>query len=205
MDRARWLSSSQVSSWIGTGDVKVPSRQKTGVYLPLDTVNYQGLIYFLGTNRYSSGFVNPSGISVATSLSSQLDVRSGSYATDRASGAALSSHTQNTVSSWWKIDIGLNNTSRRIEPTNLAIRQRQDDPSHLHQSLSIDGSNNDSSWTQIGSVSDGGLAESQGAWNIISLSNSPVRYIRITQTGVNTTGANYFTVGEVEIFGTVSE
>jgi F5/8 type C domain len=218
MDRARWLSSSQVSSWIGTGDVKVPSRQVSGFAVAWSVNGYNGLINQIGTAlgaELGQGYINPdstapagtankpagtvTGYQVTSSQSSNIDAYRLSYrAFDHvvtANGNTATggeAHTSTQANPWWKVDFGLKTI--RLDRFGTIART---DPTYLTGNFLVQGSNDNTNWTTLLTIA---ATVPQGTWNSWQVTDpTRFRYIRVYQNG-----STYLTIGDIEFWGQVS-
>lgn len=161
-----------------------------GVNIPLDTAGNQGLFYYLGTIRNTQAWANPSPSYLTWTASGQF-AGSTVNLTDR-SGSEFD--TANVSSSWVKVDLGV---GKSLNPSHMRIQQR---PSgvNLYGTVVVEGSNDNSAWTQLGTVTS---VAAVGEWDTVVLTGQPYRYFRATQTSADRSGNNYFCIGEIELFG----
>lgn len=157
------------------------------------------LTHLLGSA--DSGFVNPGGVAVnvvgnsteggtANSLLSKSFGVSAWYSTN-SSGRTLT------------IDFGFNKTSRTIKLTGLGFQSYDVGGGTYPVSLIIAGSNNGSTFTTINTWSAIGF-NADAQWKYTTFSNTTAyRYIRITQSGLNTIGNNYFSCRELRFYGSI--
>ncbi len=175
--------------------------------IPFDTApGYDGIINWLGTNGFRAGFLNPSTRPVirsitATQSTDQDATRTADKALDQLIDSDYRSiHTTNVAGSWWKIDLG----TRRVEVDHYGLRGREDS-GQLLRNWKLQGSNDDSTWTDLDTQTSN-ASITAGTWFDGSVANATSwRYLRILQTGVNSSGQNYLTLGGFEVWGTISQ
>lgn len=166
-----------------------------------DTVAYDGLVDFCGSDDEAHPYVNPAVGDVAypVTVSQSSDLSAASTA-DKALDQNLNySHTTNATSSeWWKVDFG----DRRIEVDHYGIQGRASGGQHP-RNWKLQGSNDDSTWTDIDTQSSNSSI-GDGTWFDGSVSDTTSwRYLRIIMTGTNSSGEDYLVMGEVEFWGTL--
>jgi hypothetical protein len=137
----------------------------------------------------------------ASQSSNQDETRLAYCATDGSLNELTgSTHTQNTANSWWKADFG---SGREFTITRVGMVGRNDAGLHP-RNWKVQGSNNDSDWTDLLTVTDDG--PSQNTWYSSAIADADAyRYIRIYMTGANNSGSNFMTIGEIEFWGTLAE
>lgn len=172
-------------------------------YAPPPASGHDGLVKAIGSNL-AGYYVNAHDRGVVASSSSYYD---GNYLAPNAlyRGASPGSrpwHSNNAGGSWWAIDFG---ATRRVKPEAIHIQQRSDGATNLYGNLNVRGSNDFTNWDEnIATFTS--PTQSQYAWNTQAIapgSRAPYRYLMILSTGVDSGGANYLIIGEVEIFGTL--
>jgi len=117
--------------------------------------------------------------------------------TDRAGTTTSEWYSINHAGAWFIIDFG---PLRAIEATEMRIQQYVG-ASVYHGNLTIAGSNDSSTFTQIGTLTS--PTQSSYTWNTATISSlgTSYRYIRVLQSSANSGGTNYFSAQEVEFFG----
>lgn len=158
-----------------------------------------GLFYYLGTNGYTTSFSNPSLSTITASASSiQFLGTPADKVTDRTTDFC---HTQSESNAWIKIDLG---ATRTFTPNYYSVRNRSDDSSNNLNDWILQGSNNDSTWTDLNTQV--GNIFGQGNWfstAVVGVSTS-YRYFRILQQGINSSGGLFLVLAELEIYGTLT-
>lgn len=153
---------------------------------------YNGVFRLMGLNAGSGTFTNPAGSLYTATQSTNLDgTRIASKATDGSS--ATESHTNSGAGEWWKADFLSGHT---LTPTRLGIIGR--DGGGLHPAnFKLQGSNDNSSWTDLLTVTTSGIAAT--TWSSWAVTGSAAyRYIRILHSD-----ASYLVLGDVEMWGTL--
>lgn len=163
--------------------------------LAFDT-NRQGIMWWIGTNGDTESYTKPATVSVTAS--STLGTAYPDKAFDR-NGATIWHSNATGLPAWIQIDLG---SKTKLAPTSFSIRQRYDDTWHMFKTVRLSGSNDGSTWTDIGSASTI-TGESQGAWrDVEAASTTPYRYLRVSMTELNNLSDTYFTATEIDFFGT---
>jgi prepilin-type N-terminal cleavage/methylation domain-containing protein len=166
-----------------------------------------GLVHFLGTNGRTSAFANPAGSSLTLSSGSGTTV--GSNLLDAASGAEkltdrLNSgryHSNNNANQWvqWTLPAG-----HSMSVSGVSVQNRPDDPQQYPRSFTLSGSNDGGvTWTPI-QMTTNSAPGSLSTWRYLEANqgtSAAFSTLRLTHTGVNSSGYNYFTLGEVEFYG----
>ncbi len=179
------------------------SNGDVGVSLPWTSDGYSGLINYLGTNGGVDSFSNPHPSKVITSQSTTYRTNEEAYraidhqiSADPNSSLNGSSHTNNIANSWWRLDLGEGKT---IALQRFGIIGRSNGDQHP-RNFTIQGSNNGTSWSNLASTASTGPGASTW-WSIPVTTNQKYRFIQILQTGSNSFGANYLTIGDIELWG----
>jgi len=172
-----------------------------------------GASYFAGKNYTSGGtWTNPHTAGYLTVVNTPL----------AASGSALSfvnrtlDHsvfTGNTVNSYAGIDLG---AGRSLVPTYYSMRARDDDNTNLPRNWKLQGTNsvtadNDgawiaATWTDLDTRTSNTTISVASAWGSFAVTgvSTGYRYLRIVQTGTNSSGNSYFCIQEIEFYGTLT-
>jgi hypothetical protein len=181
------------------------TQQSAGVNLDYRFIlDKNGLIYNLGTNGYTQAFTNPSGSSLVLSASSLLSVDSvPANATNRiiqgtASSSAQVFHTQSGAGQWMKLNL----IAKTIKPRYYLIQGRRDFNGQHLRNWQLQGSNDDSNWDVLDTQSSN-TAIGQGTWFIGDCREVTqyYRYLRIFQTGNNSSSASFLTFSQIEFYG----
>lgn len=150
-----------------------------------------------GTNGVLSTITSPA-TQFAVSQSSTYSTLTADRAIDGVT--TLESHTTNSGSGqWWQIDFG---ATRRMTLTRYGICGRNESV-HLPRNFSLQGSQDASTWTTLHSEASTGPG--QNTWYSAAVSDTTAwRYVRLIQTGNNSSSDTYLVLGEVEFWGTLS-
>jgi hypothetical protein len=176
-----------------------------GKELPLDTVNNQGVVYWLGTNKGTSTYTNAHNLGVVTC--SWIGNGTGVPAdTVNRNVSGENVHTTSTTNSWWKIDIGTSNTNRRLQPTYMRCKNRSLTDQTPINGI-VQGSNDDTNWTTVGGFTSGVFSAAADSWTTLQLSPTlgAFRYFKLQLTSTNTNATWYLCIAEYELFGLLSE
>lgn len=165
--------------------------------IPLDEVTYKGILYVLGGG--DGGWSTPQPTHVTVTASSTL-LGSAAATVDR--NGATFNLTNDAANSWVKIQF---NEGKKVVPTHVTVQQRDESGAdRFHRAVRIDGSNDNSSWTELGALTVGQMVETQGAWNTIPcVAAISYTYLRAVMTATETVGNNYFYLAEIEVFGVI--
>lgn len=158
------------------------------ITVPYSTNGYNGLYAHCRTN----------GITLNTSQRTTLNASTTSEKGVDGGASTTPVHTQNESGSWWTCGP----VNYRIKPTRVQVLGRQDDTYALLRNWSLEGSQDGLAWTTLASTAGG---PSQGTWfGINILTDTEWRFLRVIQTGTNASGDHYLTLGEVEVYGTMT-
>lgn len=172
------------------------------VQAPVSTGNpRKSAFYLLGTDNYTASYANPhtSG-KVAVTTSTAI-----TYADTIQYGNTVDAVVGPAAGSWWKVDLNADSSGRQLVLTHLSFRQRVGTWASYNkmQACTIEGSPDDSAWTTLATVTDGGMNEADSSWTDIPLSAGlAYRYVRLTMNGLDTSGAYYLCIGGIELAGT---
>lgn len=168
------------------------------------TIEYpNGILNYLGTQGYVASFSNPAVDSFRRPgfiTTTQSTTNNSSQEPENAfSGTPLTyTATTDTANSWWQVDFG----EYRVTSETIGLVGRSEGAVHL-RNFTVAESNDGSTWTTIYTATDEG--PETDAWAFITTSSpTPSRYLRITQTGANSSGSDFLTIGELEIWGTIA-
>ena len=178
----------------------------------LNGTGNRGLFWYLGTLGTDDGFINPiTRGSITGLMSTTLASTTGAdVAIDRLT--FNTAHSVDTANSWMGYDLGSN---RSLLVDRYLIRSRPDFNGQHPSTWVLEGTNsvsantvaawNAATWETIDAQT--GFT----GFNGIDVNNSFVarkdtyyRYIRLRQTGANTSGSNFLTLGAIEFFGVLN-
>ena len=169
-----------------------------------------GIIYWVGTDLGTTSYTNPlatSGGSITTdaSTNSADSDNVGAHDLNTASGRYLS---DNAANSWIEFDFD-NGGGEKVVVRGFSYYPGYDH-NHVFEEGELQGSNNGSDWTTIGTYDTSGAEKQIGSsvdditnyWSVDDVTdNTQYRYIRLIQTGTNVAGNNYFSANHLEFYG----
>jgi hypothetical protein len=155
-----------------------------------------GVIYALGTAMYTTAFSNPANNSTIITTSSS--VQSGHTFSKAFGRNPTVSHTSNGGSQWMEVDF----LSRLIKPRYYLIQGRNDFNGHHPRNWKLQGSNNDSTWIDLDTqLNNATITQNTWFYGDVREVNQFYRYVRILQTGANSSGDTFLTLGQIEFYG----
>jgi hypothetical protein len=163
-----------------------------------------GVIYYIGTKERTLAFANPQSFAVNPLAVTASGVLGGSEdpitaLTDRNTGHF---YTTNVANSWVKFDFG----DRKLLVKAYSYRARTGFTGDFPTAWKLEGSNDDTNWTQIDSRSVSITAQNQWLTTAVSGQQVAYRYLKWTQTATNSSpggsNPNAFVFGEAEFYGT---
>lgn len=198
----QYLILGDVEIWGEYHDVAADTGQVFGA--PSNGAGWTGLFEWLGQNK--TGIDDTAWAHPETSRSlvttSQSTVHSGLVSENAINHDLFTSgraHTTNVAGSWWKVDLGSGNTFR-MDAFGLFASVGSEP-----RNFRMEGSNDDSAWTEIYDVPDGSTGPAAYGWFLAETAGAGAseayRYFRITQYGTNLDGNNYFAIGSIEFYG----
>jgi hypothetical protein len=168
-----------------------------------------GLVYYLGTNGLASTFTNPAITGILPVLTSSTEGFTPNNLTDRIQNEWYSG---NSPGSWAAWDIG----NYTISIQKYTIRSRSTSNTNHPRTWVLEGTNtistttiagfNAATWTTIDSrLTDTTLSTVNQYYTMTAnASSNSFRYLRMRNTGVESSGTNYLVLGEIEFYGTLS-
>lgn len=186
-------TSPQTFTWVSNGD-------------PND------LFYFLGRNQGTAGWTNPDTAGYVTVIrSSSLNGADSDY----VNRAVEYNTTDNNSGEWIAVDIGTDNNSRLIVVSDYSLRAGNDGtPGQAIRNWKLQGSNNvatnditgvnAATWVDIDvRTADASVGVNQGDWGHLILGSTPAgyRFLRILNTGANSSGLNFIQLSEIQVYG----
>lgn len=169
-----------------------------------------GAMYFAGTNYGLTAWTNPHTAGYVTIVNTTLAGGATADFVDRT--ANLGTFLANTANDFVGVDLG---SGRTLTPTKYSIRNRADDATNLPRNWKLQGTNAVSAdtssgfasatWTDLDTQTSNATITAASGWASCTVTGAGAyRYLRVIQTGLNSSGANYFTIAEVEFYGTLS-
>lgn len=162
-----------------------------------------GVLYFAGQNFSTLGtWTNPHTAGRITASSDPVG-GSGTPATivDRAASNYSSGGSGGSGNEWMLIDLG---AARTLLANKFSYRYRDDSSSFAPTAWTWEGSNDNSTWDVLATVT--GQTPVASAWvsTTAAVQTTAYRYFRVKQTGNNNSGTSHLSVGEIELYGTLT-
>lgn len=169
------------------------------ISIPLDTVDNEGLVYYLGTSFGTTAFSSPyGGLTIVTANTTDHPETEGpQHLVDRTSTGWVS---QSGGGQHFTIELDYGANAMTFHLSDIRIRQRTNFTSELFRSLEVFGSNNGTDWTSLDTASFTGAMGEWETWSGID-DTAAWKYFRVAQVGNNSSGSGWFCVAEVELFG----
>lgn len=153
-----------------------------------------GLCYFLGTDKGSTIWQNPTNLGLIVSASS-IEFGVVSQLVDRSDTIF---YTPNVDGSWIKIDLLQGNS---LQCNRYAIKSHNAGYQYHPRNFKLQGSNDDITWSDLDiQINNPTLVNSAQWLSIPVTSNESYRYLRIL-AGQDSNGSYYFILGEIEFYG----
>lgn len=203
-DGTRWLRASD--------GVVSPNYSPTVTFTWTSDGDTNGLFYYLGT-RDQASFVRPapgSGSATAVAVGARVTITASSTfaaagltpgnLVDRGGSTNAEMWESTNVAGQWVMMDLLDHT---FAPTRLSLRHYADASSSIINFV-IEGSPDNSAWTNLLTVT-AATAAASFAWRNWAISGaSAYRYLRVRQTGLNAGGTNWLELSEWEWYGTLA-
>jgi hypothetical protein len=169
----------------------------------------EGVCYWIGTNYGTEVWQNPHTAGRVTVVMSSIGAGTHANMVNRQGGQ--NNHTQNIANSWIAIDLGSGNT---LTPSYYSLQQRGVDGNYAIRNWKFQGTNNAASnsisdlnaatWTDLDvRVNDISMGVNVDAWaGYTANATQGYRWLRILQTGLNSSNDNHLILGEFEFYGT---
>jgi hypothetical protein len=169
-----------------------------------------GLIYYLGSDGNTTTFSNPHPTKIVVNQSSTVDgVRLTQNLFDRVNSTA---HTHDQTNSWFAFQLV---SEHQFSVKHYVLQSRSDSVDRQPRSWTIQGSNNvqantiadinAATWVNLSTITNNLVFNSTNQYEDFTISPATdyYRWFRIVQTGLNSSGDHYFTLGEWEMYGTL--
>jgi hypothetical protein len=154
-----------------------------------------GIVYYLGTNSNTTTFSDPTVSKITVTASSVFNNNFFTKAFQRVGSVC---HSNDASNQWVMVDFG----SKKVSPNHYTIQGRNDYDGHHLRNWQLQGSNDSSTWVTLDTRTNN-TSINQSTWfsGDCSSSSSFYEYLRIIQTGANSLGAGYLTLGQIEFYG----
>lgn len=169
-----------------------------------DANEYDGLVNWMGTNGSTTTFQNPGHPSTVRNEEftiiylSELSASYQRYLACDHVNTGYEYLSQNAPNQYWGIQFAAN---RAFVVTHYAIQTHGQNFYHL-RNWRLQGSHNGADWTDLDVQAGNTTLNASLAWFDQSVvNNTPWEYLRIFQTGLNSSNNNYLAIGEVEFWG----
>lgn len=155
-----------------------------------------GILHKFGELNGNGTWVNPlttGGSIAAITCTASTSTETGNFNAlfDRATNDW---YVNTSANPWFKIDFG---AGRGVKPNKFSFRQRSGGIYNSSMGMTMEGSNDNSSYTNLLTWSAGDPPQGSNEWKTVNISASTIyRYIRFSQVGTS-----YFTCGEIEFYG----
>lgn len=157
-----------------------------------------GLIYYLGTNNLTEIFANPhTRGSITLTASSTLSPNPVSVLSNRV---ADEFYTNTAANSWVKLKI---NAAFRLRPNYYTWRGRGSGSGAHPRSWKLRASHDDINWIDLDTQTNNTSINATNAYfaGAVSVAQTSYQYFQFILTGVDSSGSNYLTGNEWELYG----
>ncbi|MFK0733478.1 MAG: discoidin domain-containing protein [Gloeotrichia echinulata HAB0833] len=153
-----------------------------------------GIVSWIGTNGKTTAFSDPTS-KITVSSSSVLGDLAFTRAFQRVPSLA---HSNNGGNQWVQVDF----LGRKVSLTHYTIQGRNDDNYHHLRNWVLQGSNDGVNFDVLDTrTNNSSINRSSWFLGVLGTSSNYYRYIRLTQTGANSEGDSYLTMGQMEFYG----
>ena len=187
------IKASSVKTYCGGASTTTSS---SGVHL-----NYasdgdaNGLFYYLGTNKGTAVWANPSGNSLIVTAST---IGYGNVAS-LVNRQGDKFWTASQSNSWVEFHI----QAGKLNCNGYSIKSRTNDDGHYPRNWVLQGSNDENSWTNLDVQTENATLVNAGQWLSLPVNTSGIfSSFRLLQNGLNSSNYDYLCLDEVELYGT---
>ncbi|MEH1874127.1 hypothetical protein [Nostoc sp.] len=153
-----------------------------------------GLFYYLGTNKGLSVWSNPAG-NILTVVASSTESGNAISLVDRQNSEWFSHPVAN---SW--VSFGL--VSGKLLCNYYSICSRANNTDYYPRNWALQGSNDNTTWIDLDVQINNQSLNSVSQWLSLPVnSNTSYSNFRLLQNGLDSSNADYFCLGEVELYG----
>lgn len=151
-----------------------------------------GLFYYLGTEKLTKPWANPTTKGLSLNASS---VENGSVIS-LVNRDESQFYTSNTPNSWVSFNI-----ENKLKCNYYSIRARNN-TAYYPRNWKLQGSNDGNTWIDLDTQINNTVLSSASQWlSLPVISSEAYSWFRILNYGIDSEGHNYFTLGEVELYG----
>ncbi|MEH2460921.1 hypothetical protein [Nostoc sp.] len=154
-----------------------------------------GLFYYLGTNKGSAAWSNPSG-NLLTVIASSIGYGSPTTLVNRQGDKFW---TDNETNCWVSFLL----QTGALKCNHYSIKSRSNDNGYYPRTWKLQGSNDGSTWTDLDVQIENTTLVSAGQWLSLSVAASSVYYsrFRLLKNGKDSAGYDFLCLDEVELYG----
>jgi len=184
----------------GKSKFSAVSRKGGKKFVYVSDFDQKGIIYYLGTRKGKSPWMNPHDGGIVQVTSSSLENGSLNSLVGNAPPSGGYLYTNSTANSWFMLDLKEN----KAKVSHYTIRHGYNGGSYFPRNWQFQGSENGSSWVTLKNhVNDSSISTSMGSKTFaVEHKNPPFfRYFRIYGSGTNSSGDNYLMVSGLEMYG----
>jgi hypothetical protein len=152
-----------------------------------------GVLYYTGTANNTRPWENPHNNGLIISASS-VEAGNVSLLSDRLEGQF---YTNSILGSWIKIDI----RGAKLKCNRYSLRNRNNNLHYL-RNWKFQGSNNDIDWIDLDIQTNNTILATPSQWlSLPVVTNDDYSIFRVITTGLDSSNAYYFCLGEIELYG----
>lgn len=170
-----------------------------GITINFDSLGGNDILYYLGTKENTTSWTNPNIFNAVTITASSVYSGTVSNLTDRS---VSEFHTNNNTSTIW---IKFNFGGNTVNPNYYVLRNRSAQASNYVRNWKLQGSNDDNTWTDLDTRTNNATLNTLNQLaGFTCTSSTNYKFLRILQTGSNSSGLNYLVLGEVYFYGQIN-
>lgn len=171
----------------------------TGVTLQFVSVgDDNGVVYWYGSVEKTQSFSNPHTAGVLEFTASTVEAGPIALLADRSDSVF---YTSSQVDSW----VQLNLKTKKLKVTQYTLKNRASGGNYYLRNWKLQGSNNLlQPWVDLDVRVNDTTLNQDNTWGVFTCSNpsaTAFQYLRIQETGTNSSGTYHVVLGEVEFYG----
>jgi hypothetical protein len=179
--------------------VDVPPTAGTDVLTFQSAGDTNGVFYWIGTNKNTTAWQNPTNLGLAV-LASSIGSGSLESLTDKQDSEFF---TNSEDGSWVKFKLP---GTAKLKCDYYSIKTRNASSDYYPRNWKLQGSNDDNTWVDLDIQSDNTTLISNSEWLSIPLnSNASYNSFKLLTTGINSSTLYHLVLGEVELYGIYEE